>query len=45
MSAEYAIEVHGMSKQFPGVRALDDASLLVRSGEVHGLVGEKPAMV
>ena len=43
MSAEYAIEVHGMSKQFPGVRALDDASLLVRSGEVHGLVGENGA--
>ena len=43
MSAEYAIEVHGLSKQFPGVRALDDASLLVRPGEVHGLVGENGA--
>ncbi len=43
MSAEYVIEVHGMCKQFPGVRALDDASLLIRPGEVHGLVGENGA--
>lgn len=43
MSSDYAIEVHGMSKQFPGVRALDDASLLIRPGEVHGLVGENGA--
>ena len=43
MSSEYAIEVRGLSKQFPGVRALDDASLLVRPGEVHGLVGENGA--
>jgi ABC-type sugar transport system ATPase subunit len=43
MSAEYVVEVQGLSKQFPGVRALDEVSLLVRPGEVHGLVGENGA--
>lgn len=43
MSTEYVVEIQGLSKQFPGVRALDDASLFVRPGEVHGLVGENGA--
>ncbi|MFN6119462.1 MAG: sugar ABC transporter ATP-binding protein [Actinomycetes bacterium] len=43
MPAEYVVEVRGLSKQFPGVRALDEASLLVRAGEIHGLVGENGA--
>jgi ABC-type sugar transport system ATPase subunit len=33
-------EVRGVTKTFPGVRALDGASLSLRSGEVHALVGE-----
>src|SRR5688572_1817975 len=33
----------GISKQFPGVRALDDMQLEVRSGEVHAVVGENGA--
>ena len=37
------IEVSDLCKQFPGVRALDNASLVVRAGEVHGLVGENGA--
>ncbi len=37
------IEVKGISKSFPGVKALDDVSLTVHKGEVHGLVGENGA--
>ena len=33
----------GLSKSFFGVRVLDDVSLEVRPGEVHGLVGENGA--
>ncbi len=38
MSAE-ALRLHGLSKAFGPVRALDDVSLSVRRGEVHGLIG------
>ncbi|WP_210481526.1 sugar ABC transporter ATP-binding protein [Naasia sp. SYSU D00948] len=37
------LEMAGISKTFPGVKALDDAGLTVRPGEVHGLVGENGA--
>ena len=37
------LEVHGISKAFPGVRALDDVSVDVRRGEVHALVGQNGA--
>ena len=43
MSDRYLIEIEGLSKQFPGVRALDNASLCVEAGTVHGLVGENGA--
>jgi ribose transport system ATP-binding protein len=33
----------GISKSFPGVDALSDVDFSVRSGEVHGLVGENGA--
>src|SRR5437016_4836104 len=32
-----------ISKQYPGVRALDDVSLTVVEGEVHALLGENGA--
>jgi ribose transport system ATP-binding protein len=35
-----AVEVIGVSKTFPGQKALDDVSLSVRPGEVHALLGE-----
>ena len=35
--------VSGISKQFSGVKAVDDASFTVRPGEVHGLVGPNGA--
>jgi ribose transport system ATP-binding protein len=33
-------ELRGVSKSFPGVRALDDVSLALREGEIQALVGE-----
>ncbi|MDT5032339.1 MAG: galactofuranose transport system ATP-binding protein [Actinoplanes sp.] len=37
------LEVVGVSKVFPGVRALDDVSFALAPGEVHALVGENGA--
>jgi ribose transport system ATP-binding protein len=37
------VEMRNVSKSFPGVRALDDVSLTVQAGEVHGLVGQNGA--
>ena len=37
------LELRGLSKRFPGVVALDDVSLALRGGEVHGLVGQNGA--
>ncbi|PSJ64294.1 sugar ABC transporter ATP-binding protein [Kumtagia ephedrae] len=34
------VRVEGISKSFPGVRALNDVSLTIRPGEVHALTGE-----
>ena len=41
--AETLLWMHGIQKRFPGVHALDDAQLEVRSGEVLALVGENGA--
>src|SRR3989454_5069833 len=37
------LEMKGITKSFPGVRALQDVSLEVRAGEVHAIVGENGA--
>ena len=37
------LEMRGISKSFPGVKALDDVSLEVRPGTVHALMGENGA--
>jgi len=37
------LEVHNLTKIFPGIRALDDVHLTLRSGEVHALIGENGA--
>jgi ribose transport system ATP-binding protein len=37
------LEMRGISKTFPGVRALDNVSLTVYPGEVHSLMGENGA--
>lgn len=39
-SVDPAIEVRGLSKTFPGQRALKDVSFSISQGEVHGLLGE-----
>ncbi|MFN4141728.1 sugar ABC transporter ATP-binding protein [Aestuariivirga sp.] len=38
-----ALEIRGVSKSFPGVKALDDVSFAIRRGEVVGLIGENGA--
>ncbi len=37
------IDIRGVSKQYPGVRALDEISLAVRAGECLAIVGENGA--
>ena len=37
------VELRGVSKQFPGVLAVDDVSLDIRAGEVHVVCGENGA--
>ncbi|HXT09686.1 MAG TPA: sugar ABC transporter ATP-binding protein [Roseiarcus sp.] len=37
------LEIKGVSKSFPGVKALDDVSFSVQKGEVIGLIGENGA--
>ena len=37
------LEMKGISKEFPGVKALDNVSLTVRAGTVHALMGENGA--
>ena len=43
MHEEYVLELSGITKTFPGVRALDRVSFQVRKGTVHSLVGENGA--
>ncbi len=37
------LEVHGVSKQFGGIRAVTNASLKVGAGEIHALIGPNGA--
>ncbi len=41
--AEYKLELKGVSKSFPGVKALDNVQLSIRPGTVHALMGENGA--
>src|SRR6056297_2452150 len=40
---EYLLEMKGISKSFPGVKALDKVHIKVKKGSVHALVGENGA--
>jgi methyl-galactoside transport system ATP-binding protein len=39
----YVLEMNNISKEFPGVKALDGVTLKVRPGTVHALMGENGA--
>ena len=41
--SEYRLEMRGVCKSFPGVKALDHAQLHLRPGTVHALMGENGA--
>ena len=41
--SKYLLEMTDMCKEFPGVKALDNAQLKLRSGSVHALMGENGA--
>ncbi|MEN8908315.1 MAG: sugar ABC transporter ATP-binding protein [Clostridiales bacterium] len=40
---DYILEMRGVTKEFPGVRALDNVNLKIRKGTVHALMGENGA--
>ncbi|HOQ63924.1 MAG TPA: sugar ABC transporter ATP-binding protein, partial [Clostridia bacterium] len=41
--AEALLEMRGITKTFPGVKALDNVNLTVQEGEIHAIVGENGA--
>jgi simple sugar transport system ATP-binding protein len=43
MSSDALLRIHGVSKSFPGVRALDRVDFTLRAGEIHALMGENGA--
>jgi ABC-type sugar transport system ATPase subunit len=43
MGEEYLLEMHHITKRFPGVVALKDVTFSIHKGIIHGLVGENGA--
>jgi len=41
--SEYILEIENLTKDFPGVRALENVSLKVKKGEIHSICGENGA--
>ncbi len=41
--SDYLLELKGVSKTFPGVKALDDVHFQLKAGQVHALMGENGA--
>ena len=41
--AEVLLDIKGLEKTFPGVRALKGVNLTVNKGEIHALMGENGA--
>ncbi|MGJ7044282.1 sugar ABC transporter ATP-binding protein [Thermoanaerobacterium thermosulfurigenes] len=40
---EFILEMNNISKEFPGVKALDNVTLKIRAGTVHAIMGENGA--
>ncbi len=40
---ETILELQGIAKYFPGIKALDNVDFTIRTGEVHALIGENGA--
>ena len=43
MSDDIILDIRNVTKRFPGVTALDNVSIQIRRGEIHGLCGENGA--
>ncbi len=43
MEKDYILSLNGITKEFPGVKALDNVTINVERGTIHGLVGENGA--
>ena len=43
MAEDNILVMEHITKEFPGVKALDDVNLEVRRGEIHALIGENGA--
>jgi putative multiple sugar transport system ATP-binding protein len=41
--SEYILEIENLTKEFPGVKALENVNLKVKKGEIHSLCGENGA--
>src|SRR6185437_5105849 len=41
--SEFVLELKGITKTFPGVKALDNVHFQLRPGEIHALMGENGA--
>ncbi|MFA7636213.1 MAG: ATP-binding cassette domain-containing protein [Monoglobales bacterium] len=42
-SEDYVLKMEGISKEFPGVKALDNVKFNLKKGSVHALIGENGA--
>ncbi len=43
VAGEVVVELKNITKEFPGVKALDNMQMTLRAGEIHGLIGENGA--